>query len=58
VSDYCAMTDWLNPMLERIDVWRKLESAIDWSPGFKFGQPRLVLLANRSDRESFTRETE
>ena len=27
-SRYCVMTDWLNPILDRIDFWRRLEEII------------------------------
>ncbi|MFN9421301.1 MAG: fatty acid desaturase CarF family protein [Pirellula sp.] len=27
-SKYCVMTDWLNPILDRLDFWRRLEEII------------------------------
>ncbi len=57
--NYCAMTDWLNPMLERLDVWRKLESAVQWSTGIQVRaeEPKESCPSKRK-REGLTRGSE
>lgn len=34
-SDYCTVTDWLNPWLERAQAWRRLERALERAFGLR-----------------------
>ncbi|MEZ5978834.1 MAG: fatty acid desaturase CarF family protein [Planctomycetota bacterium] len=46
-THYCTLTDWLNPLLERVNFWRRLESVT--VP--LFGAPRRADLARPGTRE-------
>lgn len=39
--NYCAMTDWLNPLLERFNLWRKLERIVEMTTGWRVNEPEL-----------------
>ncbi len=32
-SHYCVVTNFLNPLLEEVNFWRRLERTIEWVTG-------------------------
>jgi hypothetical protein len=35
LSNYCVLTDWMNPILDSIDFWRRLERIITLATGIR-----------------------